>query len=163
MADDLVHVTGLSDLQKVLNELPAKLEANILRSALREGAKVVYAETVHRAPAKSGALVASLKIGTRLRRGVATAYVKTNIFYARFIEYGAAAHEIKPKNHKSLFIAGLFREVVEHPGIKPKPFMRTALDVSKTQAVVAAAEAMKTRLATKEGLETGHITIAGDE
>jgi hypothetical protein len=41
--------------------------------------------------------------------------------------------------------------------------MRPALDQQAQAAVIATAEYMKNRLATKEGLDTADIVIAGDE
>lgn len=163
MPADSVHIKGLDQLQKLLDTLPAKLERNVMRSSLREGAKVLLAEATYRAPAKSAALVSSLKIGTRSRGGTVTSYVKTNLWYARFVEYGTRPHEIRPKHAKSLFIAGVFGTLVKHPGAKPHPFLRPALDAGKTGAVIATAEAIKKRLTTKESLDASHIMIEGDE
>jgi hypothetical protein len=41
--------------------------------------------------------------------------------------------------------------------------MRPALDAQASAAVVAAAEYMKDRLATKHGLDTSDVVIEGDE
>jgi len=68
-------------------------------------------------------------------------------FYAHMVEFGTARHFIKPKKRKSLFFAGIAREVVDHPGTSPKPFMRPALDNSQREAVDAAAAYIRARLA----------------
>lgn len=41
--------------------------------------------------------------------------------------------------------------------------MRPALDSNITAAVVAAGNYVKSRLATKQGLDTSHIMVEGDE
>lgn len=65
---------------------------------------------------------------------------------------------------RSLKISGHFvGPTVHHPGARPRPWMRPALDSQAQAAVIAAAEYMKKRLATKEGLNTADIVIEGDE
>ena len=94
---DTVEVKGLAELQKYLDELPAKMEANIMRAALRAGAKVVLTEAKNTAAFAddTGALRASLRITTSVRRGTVTAAVKAGPtkkdkrpFYARMVEFG---------------------------------------------------------------------------
>jgi len=51
---------------------------------------------------------------------------------------------------------------VQHPGSRPKPFMRPALDGRAQDAVVAAAQYMKRRLATKNGLDTSSVEIEAE-
>lgn len=161
---ELVNVKGLSELQAFLDQLPAKMEANVMRSALRAGANVVLNEARAQVPVKTGAMRDGLKVGTKSRRGVVTAYVKLrgkHAYLARWIEYGTAAHFIKPKRAKSLFFAGLLRDGVDHPGATAKPFLRPALDSQAQNAVVAVGEAIKKRL-TKQGLDASGVDIEGE-
>ena len=80
-------------------------------------------------------------------------------WYAHLIEFGTGSYytgtgskskkqpyEIRPKNKKSLFFAGVMREVIVHPGIKPQSFMRSAFDSSSDQAIRAFADYIRTRL-----------------
>lgn len=155
------HVKGLAELQAFLDQLPAKMEANIMRAALREGAKVVQAEVQASAPVRSGLLKAGIKISTSSRRGKVTASIKAkgkHGFLAPWIEFGTAAHFIKPKRAKSLFFAGLMRDGVDHPGTAPHPFMRPALDGKAGEALVAVGEAIKKRL-TKQGLDASGVDL----
>lgn len=154
-------VTGLKELQAFLDQLPAKVEANIMRAALRQGANVVRAQAQANVPVKSGLLKAGIKVSTRSRRGVVTASIKAggkHGFLAKWLEYGTAAHFIKPKNAKSLFFAGLMRDSVDHPGVKPKPFLRPALDSQAQAALLAVGEAIKKRLA-KQGLDASGVDL----
>lgn len=163
---DLVHVKGLKELAAMLQSLPSKLEANVLRSALRSGANVVKDEAVRMAPAKSGLLRAGLKVSTSNRRGTVTAKVKAtgkHAFIAPWIEYGVAAHKISGKKGGWLSFGGLFAKSVQHPGFAPKPFMRPALDSKAQAAVIAVGNAIKKRLSTKEGLNTSDINIEAEE
>jgi len=160
-----IHVTGLADLQKFLDQLPAKLERNVVRGALRAGAKLILAQAIAKVPVKSSELRNSLKIGTRARGGTVTAAVRTKVFYAKFVEFGTKGHFITAKKGGWLSFGGIFAKSVWHPGIPkgPHAFMRPALDGQAQNAVIAAAEYMKRRLATKEGLDTSDIVIEGDE
>lgn len=145
-----LHVSGLSELDKLLKELPAKVERNILRGAMRAGAKVFEGRAKQLVPVKSGQLRDSIKVSTRSKRGRVSATVRAGgkkAFYAHMVEFGTARHFIKPRKRKSLFFAGLAREVVDHPGSAPKPFMRPALDNSQREAVNAAADYIRKRLA----------------
>lgn len=158
---DLAHVKGLADLQAFLDQLPAKMEQNIMRAALRQGANVVREEAKTNVPVKSGLLRDGLKVSTSSRRGVVTAKVKAggkHVFLARWIEFGTAAHLIKPKIAKSLFFFGQFSEGVAHPGAAPKPFMRPALDSQAQAALLAVGEAIKKRL-TKQGLDASGVEL----
>lgn len=176
-----IHVTGLADLQKFLDQLPAKLEANVMRSALRMGAKVIEAQVKTNVPVGPpsgtnkkryggvvGALRDSVRVTTRRKRGKVTASVKAggktkrgaDVYYAHMVEFGTAAHTITAKNRKHLSFGGLFFQSVEHPGARARPFMRPALDGQAQNALVATAEYIKKRLATKHGLDTSGIEIS---
>lgn len=161
MADTQITIKGLADLNKLLQELPVKIETNILRGGLRAGAKVIADEAKRLCPqsvpstvakkygATPGELMRSIRVSMRSRRGIVQATVKAGnykAFYAHMVEYGTAAHFIKPKNRKSLFIAGLFSEAVSHPGAQRKPFMRPAMDSKAQAAIQAMADYVRDRL-----------------
>jgi HK97 gp10 family phage protein len=174
-----VQIKGLADLNKVLKTLPEKLERNVLRAAIREGAAVIMREAKANVPIATpnlenqtqyggyaGALRDSIRVSTRLRNGKVTASViaggKTkrgaNVYYARWVEYGTAAHTILPAKVKSLFFGGKAFESVEHPGASPRPFMRPAMDTRATAALQAFADGVKKRL-TKQGLEAPDVEV----
>ena len=166
MADD-VHISGLAELQKFLDQLPAKMERNVVRGGLRAGMQVVRAVAQQSVPVRYGALRASLDakraLRTGSRGGVVTATVKTKVFYAKFVEYGTKPHTITAKDGGALAIGGGYYKSVKHPGIvNPKPFMRPALDSQAHAAAIAVGEYIKNRLATKHGLDTADVTI-GEE
>lgn len=155
------RVKGLADLNKFLQQLPAKMEQNVLRSALRAGANVVRDEAKANVPVDSGLLRDGLKVSTNSRRGRVTAKVKAtgrHAYIAPWLEYGTAAHKIVSKG-KGLYFGGMFARGVQHPGSRPKPFMRPALDSQAQQAVIAIGNAIKQRLATKHGLDTASVEI----
>lgn len=130
MASD-VQVAGLSELQALLDQLPAQIERKLMRGALRAGQKVVLDQAKASIHHISGDLAKSLRISTSARGGIVKATVKAGdkkAYYAHMVEFGTAAHYIKPKSAKSLFFAGLLKEGVDHPGARKTPFMRPAMD-----------------------------------
>lgn len=159
MADE-IKVTGLDELNRYLQELPVKMERNVLRGALRQAANVikpVAAANIHNV---SGELAKSLKVRTGSKGGKVTAHVYTRVFYAPLVEYkGAAPHTIKPKNKRALVINGQVFRWAQHPGMKPHPFMRPALDTMAQAAVIAAGNYIKVRLETKHGIDTADINV----
>jgi HK97 gp10 family phage protein len=144
-----IEIKGLSELHKLLQDLPAKVEANVLRGGIRAGSKVLEQAIKDNVPVRLGALRDSIKVKTTSRRGTVQAVItagNVKAFYASWVEFGTAQHYIKPKNRKSLFFAGLAKETVDHPGSTPKPYMRPALDENSTAAVDAMAEYIRNRL-----------------
>lgn len=179
-----VHVTGLKELQAFMDQLAPKLEQNVMRGALRAGVNVIKAEVKARCPVGApsetgrkryklytGALRDSIKSGVKAKGGRVTAYVRVggknkktgaDVWYAHLIEYtGAMPHLIKAPVGKALTIGAGIKTVVEvhHPGMAPRPFLRPALAGQAGNAIAAAAEYMKKRLATKHGLDTSDIDI----
>ncbi len=163
-----VKIKGLAELEKALQQLPDKLERNILRGALRQGALVIAAKAKELAPVRTGKLRNSIRVSSRIKKGIPVVVVKAGgrkkgePFYAHMVEFGTAGHEIRPAGAKSLFIAGLMREIVHHPGAQKTPFMRPAFDASVAAATLAFAEHLKKRL-TKAGIETPEVGLVLDE
>jgi hypothetical protein len=160
------RVTGLSELRRLLDELPAKLERNVMRGALRAGVKTILPVAKQNIHSVSGELAEGLKIGTRARDGVVTAYVKAtgpHRSIAHLVEHGTRAHFIAAKDGGALAIGAGLYESVHHPGAAPHPFARPATDQQAVPAAVAAGNYMKDRLATKHGIDTAHIMVEGDE
>jgi HK97 gp10 family phage protein len=162
----ILDLKGGKELAAFLESLPANVERKIMRGALRAGAKVIKEEAARlldsNGSVKTGELKRGLKVSARAKGGVVTASVKTrgrHGYVANWIEFGTAAHWIKPKNAKALAYNGIVVDAIQHPGARPKPFMRPAADTQAAAAVTAAAEYIKKRL-TKEGLEgAGDVDI----
>jgi HK97 gp10 family phage protein len=114
------EVQGLKELDAVLQALPVKVEAKILRGAVRAGSKVIADDARARAPILKeatdtrvpGALKKSVRImSTVLRRGAALGGVAAgggakvkrggisgmaSAFYAKFVEFGTAQMGAQP-------------------------------------------------------------------
>jgi HK97 gp10 family phage protein len=172
MSSDVTQVKGLAELQAALDQLPAKIEANIMRGAMRQGAKVLLAEAKGTAAFAddTGALRASLRITTSVRRGTVTAAVKAGPtkadkrpWYARLVEYGTKPHTIRAKPGSVLQFLGIGATVVNHPGAKARPYLRPALDARSGDAVQAVAAYIRNRLASKHGIDVPAPREEGDE
>lgn len=165
MAD--VNIKGLAELQAALAQLPVKMENNILRGALRAGAKIIAKQAAANVHSVSGALAESVRFGAKVDRagGKLTAFIraggrgkkgsgkggKNPAFYAHMVEQGTAAHIIKANAPNRMLAVGVAQ--VQHPGAKKKPFLRPALDLQGQAAVEAVREYIRTRLATKHGID----------
>lgn len=161
-----VNVKGLKELGTALQGLPDKLQRNVMRAALRAGAKLVADQARESVPVDSGALRRSVKVGTRVQRGVVQANVKAGdkeAWYARFVEFGTAAHTIKARDGGYMMFGGAWVRSVSHPGARARPFLRPALDARADAAVRATAEKMRQILATKHGIDVAQPAEEGDE
>ena len=158
-----VKIKGLEQLQQALDDLPTKMEANILRAALRAGAVVIQQAAQSNVPTRTGRLRDTIRAsaGIDKRVGRVTARVRAGgrktkrsegAFYAHMVEFGTQPHDIKPRSRKSMVVAGLLREIVHHPGAAARPFMRPAMDASHAAAAQAVADYIRARL-TKEGID----------
>jgi len=168
-----VNVKGLAELNAYLQAFPVKLEANIMRGALRAGLKPIKDAAVQNCPTGepsdnnkrkyklyNGALRDSIRISARIDKREGKVVAKcvaggkgrngADVFYAHIIELtGARAHSLSDGGKGEL----------NHPGMQSKPFMRPALDAQSNNAVLQAAEYIKKRLQTKHGIDTKDIEL----
>lgn len=167
-----IRVNGLADLQKFLDQLPAKIETNVMRGALRAGAKAVLEAARQNAPVGepsetnkrkyslyAGALRDSLRLSVKIDRrksqvvarvvaGGKSKKTGADVYYSNMVEFGTRKHIIGDG---------------QHPGVAARPFLRPALDSQASSAVAATGEYIKKRLATKNGLDTSEINIEAEE
>lgn len=144
-----IDVSGLSELRDALDQFAVNVEKKMLRGALRAGQKIILTAAQQNVPVDSGALRDSLRISTSARGDTVKATLKAGnktAWYGHMVEFGTTQHYIRPKNAKSLFLAGLAREAVDHPGAQKKPFMRPALDNNAEAATRAFADYLAARI-----------------
>lgn len=171
-----INIKGMAELKRALEQLPAKLEANVMRGAMRAGAKVIADAAKDNVHNVSGALAASITVATRVKAGKVTGRVvaggkgkkqskkgKGSAFYAHMVEYGTKAHVIEARAGHRLSIHGHFVRRVNHPGARPRPYMRPALDTQASLAVLAVREYIRGRLSTQHGIDVPAPLQEGDE
>lgn len=162
-----MRVKGGAELAKFLDQLPRDLQQKVMRRAILRAANVIRDEARVRAPKKTGRLAKSIKTTTRSRgtevRGIVRLRGK-NSYLGLWMEYGTAPHYIgkagglsgrlltKKANRegtlgqKKLQINGQFVSVVFHPGVRPRPFMRPALQAKSKEAIQAFGDYIKNYL-----------------
>lgn len=149
MADQTI--VGGRELDAMLQSLPVKVERNILRAALRAGAAVFREEAKAKAPVDSGALRRSIKVSTNSKKGRVTAKLKVGgklAPHAHLVEYGTKPHTITAKQGGGLTVGGNVVSSVDHPGARPRAFMRPAFDTKPPAAIAAVASKIRERLTT---------------
>ena len=167
---EAVEIAGLSELNKLLQELPVRIERNIIQSGIRNAANIFRDRARANAPQENGILKKAIKTAVNTKYGLtkATIYIdrtkrytvrvgsgknkttrSSTAFYAHFIEFGTGTfysgsgsrskrqpYKIpKPGKKRLTMPDGGVRTSVEHPGIRPQPFMRPAFDGGQNQAL----------------------------
>lgn len=164
----MVTVKGKSEVRAFMARAPGEIEDKVLRGAARAAAKIVADEA--RLRTQSSEVRGAIKVATRKDTGTIIAKVQVKgpgAYLAPWEEYGTDPHFIsvddsqrrgmsigrinKKAKEGSLVIAGNFvGKTVHHPGARPHPFLRPALDTKEAEAIVAA-----------QGYITSRITPAG--
>jgi hypothetical protein len=160
------NVKGLSELQAVLNTLPAKLERNIMRSALRQGANVIMqqarANLSINGSVDSGLLRKGIKVSTSAKGGTVIAKVRAtgpHAYIAHWLEYGVQPHSTKKGADVS---SGKLQDGKLHRGFTESPFLRPALDTEMQAATIAIGNSIKKVLLKKHGLDTPQIEVQAE-
>jgi hypothetical protein len=148
-------VRGKREVQAYIALAPDQMQ-KVLRGAARTAAKVIAEEAKRRSI--SSEVAGAIKVATRQDgdRVLAMVQVKgEGAYIAPWLEYGTAPHFIsvddtqrrgmsvgrvnKSLKEGSLIINGQFvGTTVFHPGARPHPFLRPALDAKERDAIAAA-------------------------
>lgn len=148
MADEQAIIGG-RELDAFLQQLPVKVERNILRAAMRAGANEFKKAARAGVPVDDGDLKSSLRVTTRTKGGTVYASLKAGGKRAphwHWVEFGTAAHKIKAKRDHALSFNGTTVREVDHPGARAQPFMRPAFDSAAAAAIAATAAKIRERL-----------------
>lgn len=173
----MASIKGRDAVRSFINNLPEQLATKVLRGAGRAAANVVAQEARERSI--SPEVSAKIKVVTRRDEGriIAKVQVKMGGYNLPiWLEYGTAPHFISVSEDKrqglsvnrinqrtregSLVIGGNFvGDTVFHPGARPHPFLRPALDIKEADAIRAAQQYVNARV-TRKGVRG---TDEGDE
>lgn len=168
----MVTVTGKAEVKAYIGGIPAKMQ-RILGGAARAGAAVISDEIEARTP--SDEVREALRTKTTTSDGQITVRIDLKPGWGRsvgtWLEYGTSPHFISLDDSQrggkgiglinrqvtendgngSLVIGGNFvGQTVFHPGARPFPVFRPALD-TKEQEAIAAAQTYITKRATRAG------------
>lgn len=163
-------VRGREDVKRFIAQIPQALEKKVLRGAAKAAAAIVADEAKERSISE----IVSDAVLTRTKAEDGRIVVKISVkgqwprSVGIWLEYGTSPHFIsvdesqrqgmsvgrinKLQKEGSLVIGGQFvGSTVYHPGARPHPFLRPALDIKQSEAIAAAQNYITTRLA-REGL-----------
>ena len=162
-------IDGLAELDKELKQFPMRVQKNVLRGAVRAGSGVIVKEARRLAPKETGDLRRSIKArNPRIKDKLVIGGLRAgggDAFYAKMIEFGTQSYTIKNYRRKRLYRneirqgikkvdarrkaltidGGLFAKA-DHPGIRPQPFMRTAMDLTTKDALHKVAQYIRERM-----------------
>jgi len=121
MADNIVTLHGLDDLEKLLKKFTGKTQRRIDLNAKSAMARVVAKEAKSRVPSRTGGLRGSITV-KRPRRGgtVKIGFKRPDSGKAHLVEFGTA-----PRVQKNGGSTGR---------VAAQPFMRPAIDATQTEA-----------------------------
>ncbi|TCD04274.1 HK97 gp10 family phage protein [Erythrobacteraceae bacterium CFH 75059] len=162
---------GADEVRAYIARTQVALATNILRGAARAAAKIVADEAKDRVISSDvrGAIKVATRASDEQGRVIAKVQVKgKGAYIAPWLEYGTDPHFISVDDSQrqglsvgrvntkvkegSLVIGGNFvGATVLHPGARPHPFLRPALDVKQDEAIAAAQAYINTRLRQSTG------------
>ncbi|KTF70698.1 HK97 gp10 family phage protein [Sphingomonas sp. HT-1] len=161
----MVTVRGKAHLDRYLDQLPQDIETKLLRGAGRAGGEIVADEARERALANEVRDAVVLRSSSRDGRIVVKITVRQGWSYSLGVwqEWGTEPHFIRVAEDQrqgrsigrinklakagSLVIGGKFvGETVYHPGARPSPFLRPALDIRAADAIKAAQAYINSRI-----------------
>lgn len=143
------ELKGFKELSARLKRMDSKLAQKVVRRGSARMAQTIAKEMKKNAPRKTGNLKKSITYSNkRNRQGGFSAKVgafrtgRADGFYAKFIEFGAKKHTIKPKNRKAISFNGAVVKSVNHPGTRARPFIQRSFEQSQKRAVDEAGRIM---------------------
>ncbi len=161
------RIRGRAEVSRYLQSLPADL-TKVLRGAARAGAAVVADDAKRRS--KSDYVAENIVANSQIEADHVRVIVTVKPGYARsiatWLEYGTSSHFISVddsarqgrtagrinRNATAEFKGTLVINgkpvgtTVFHPGAKPYPFLRPALDAQRTEAVAAAQSYLRSHI-----------------
>ncbi len=160
---------GGQSVRRYIAQLPAEVENKLLRGAARAGGKIILAEAKERSI--SSDVDEALEMRSKSEAGRLTVTIAVRKGWGRsianWLEYGTDAHfisvakdesggksvaRINAKDKRTMVIGGKFvGDTIFHPGAKPNPFLRPALDIKGAEAVAAAQSFINARV-TRSGI-----------
>ena len=138
-----MRLHGFEELERVLRALPEHVERRAVIDGLQAGTRVLIRGMTQRVPERTGGLKRAITTRVRGRTRVVIGFRRPAAAHAHLVEFGTAPHRIRARNAPLLRVgSAVLGRTVDHPGARPHPFIRPALDEDGPAAV----EAMRVRL-----------------
>lgn len=140
------------ELQKNIRKLQKRFGIRFTRTILRKASKPLVKQAKQNAShaERTGDLqrtIGSLNVRNKPEIKVGPLNIQGRSFYAHMVEFGTAAHTLKPKKKKALRFKAHNGQVItraaEHPGMAPFPFLRPAWATKKKQVEEEIAKEVK--------------------
>lgn len=161
--------TGKAEVRQFFARIHEDIEKKLVRGAARAAGRVIKDEAAARCISED--VRGSLKVRTKVEIGKVEARIATQgpgAYIAPWLEYGTDPHfisvddsqrgglSVRKVNERSkdgsLVIGGSFvGSTVFHPGARPHPFLRPALDSKEAEAIAAAQAYIDARV-TPQGI-----------
>lgn len=152
----MASVRGRDEVKRRIRQTSEEIERKLLPGAARAAAKVIAQEAAERSA--SDEVAQAIRVRTKREPGRVIAKVQVagpGAYKAPWLEYGTAPHFISVDEQQregrsvgrinrlakagALEIDGMFvGDTVFHPGARPHPFLRPALDTKEGEAIAAA-------------------------
>jgi len=173
-------VRGGAAVRRYIAQLPSELERKVLRGAARAGGRIILDDAKDRSI--SSDVDEALVMRTKAEAGRITVKITVRKGWGRaianWLEYGTDAHfisiakderggksvaRINATTKRSMIIGGQFvGETVFHPGARPHPFLRPALDIKGAEAIAAAQSFINAHV-TRSGIVASAEPEGNDE
>lgn len=139
MAKTTVKIEGIEEVVRQLQKRGLSVQAG-LEAICTAGALVIEKEAADNA---GGSIADEMMHETTARKGdmvEVSVGPSKEAWFARFVEFGTAAHRVRPKERKALKFEGRYSARAAHPGGRAQPFLRPALDTKGAKAQQAMAK-----------------------
>jgi len=141
-----IKVEGIDEVVRELERRQGNLR-EALEAIVLAGGEVIRQAAISRSDGKIAANMTKEPISKSAKRIEVGIGPSRREWYARLIETGTGAHTVKRKRAKALNIGQMgFRALMQHPGMKARPFLRPALDENGDAAQAAIADEAKKAL-----------------
>lgn len=137
-------VTVTLDTRK-LDAAQQQLARGLVQQQVTFWAHALANQAKANAPVDTGNLRNSIGVVVRLFPDGAQGEVEPKAEYNMAVEYGTKAHRILPRSRKALSWPGARHPVrgVDHPGTRPRPYLRPALALVGPKFAAAIQEAIR--------------------
>ena len=143
------RLQGVTELRRVMRQLPRALQRQVLTNATRAGARVIQRAALDNLPDSERSDVIIRKQRTPPSEVLMRVGIPRNKPQLMWLEFGTDAHTLQTRRAEVLVdpeTGTVFGPSVEHPGQSPAPWLRPAFEEKKREALRAIADAIAPNL-----------------